>query len=98
MNGEFQRIARRDEMEAFLNEQHKEREENNIKGKTRDLLKKIGAIKGMYYLKWDRCQASVISSFLSHLNTNLKQWTLKPLAHHSSWTVHVLVLRQISFI
>ena len=51
MNGEFQRIPRRDEMEAFLNEQHKEREENNIKGKTRHLLKNTGAMKGMYYLK-----------------------------------------------
>ena len=42
----------------------------------------------MYYLKWDRCQVSVISSFLSHLNTNLKQRMLKPSARPSSWTVH----------
>jgi len=44
LNGEFQRIPRRDEMEAFLNEQHKEREE---KGKIRHLLKNTGAVKGM---------------------------------------------------
>ena len=29
----------------------------------------------------------VISFLLSHQNKNLKRWTLKPLAHHSSWTV-----------
>ena len=44
LNAEFQRIARRDK-KAFLNEQCKEIEENNRKRKTRDLLKKIGAIK-----------------------------------------------------
>ena len=37
-NGEFQRIARR-ENEAFLSNQCKEIEENNRMGKTRDLLK-----------------------------------------------------------
>ena len=39
MNAEFQRIARRDK-KAFLNEQCKEREENNRTGKIRDLFKK----------------------------------------------------------
>ena len=38
LNGEFQRIARRDK--AFLSDQCKETEENNRMGKTRDLLKK----------------------------------------------------------
>ena len=42
------------------------------------------------------CQASVVSSVLSYLNKNLKRWTLKPLAHHSSWTDRVIALRQIS--
>ena len=37
---EFQRIARRDK-KAFLGNQCKEIEENNRKGKTRDLFKKI---------------------------------------------------------
>ena len=36
MNAEFQRIARRDK-KAFLSDQWKEIEENNIMGKTRDL-------------------------------------------------------------
>ena len=40
MNGEFQRIARRDK-KACLSDQCKEIEENNIMGKTRDLSKKI---------------------------------------------------------
>ena len=39
MNADFQRIARRDK-KAFLSDQRKEIEENNIMGKTRDLLKK----------------------------------------------------------
>ena len=40
LNSEFQR---RDKV--FWNEQHKEIEENNWMGKTRDLFKKIGDIK-----------------------------------------------------
>ena len=40
LNAEFQRIARRDK-KAFLSDQCKEIEENNRRGKTRDLLKKI---------------------------------------------------------
>ena len=44
-NSEFQRIARRDK-KAFLNEQCKEIEENNRRGKTIDLFNKIGNTKG----------------------------------------------------
>ena len=40
LNGEFQRIARRDK-KAFHSDQCKEIEENNRMGKTRDLFKKI---------------------------------------------------------
>ena len=47
LNAEFQRIARRDE-KAFLNDQCKEIEENNRTGKTRDLFRKIGNIKGKF--------------------------------------------------
>ena len=50
LNGEFQRIARRDE-KTFFNEQCKEIEENNRKGKTRDFFKKIGNIKGTFHPK-----------------------------------------------
>ena len=40
LNAEFQRTARKDK-KAFLSDQCEEIEENNIMGKTRDLLKKI---------------------------------------------------------
>ena len=56
LNAEFQRTARRDK-KAFLSDQHKEIEENNRMGKTRDHFKKIrdtkckdGLNKGQ---KWD---------------------------------------------
>ena len=44
LNSEFQRITRRDK-KAFLKEQCKGIEENNIMGKTRDFFKEIGDIK-----------------------------------------------------
>ena len=44
MNAEFQRIPRRDK-KAFLSDQRKEIEENNRIGQTRDLFKKIRAIR-----------------------------------------------------
>ena len=50
LNGEFQRIARRDK-KIFLTEQHKEIEENNRMRKTRDIFKKTGDIKGTFYAK-----------------------------------------------
>ena len=50
LNTEFQRIARRDK-KAFLSEQCKEIEENNRMGKTRDLFKKIGNIKGIFHAR-----------------------------------------------
>ena len=49
-NVEIQRKERRDK-KAFLNEQCKEIEENNRMGKTRDLFKKIGDIKGIFHAK-----------------------------------------------
>ena len=50
LNIKIQRRARRDK-KAFLNEQCKEIEENNRKGKTRDLFKKIGDTKGIFHAK-----------------------------------------------
>ena len=44
LNSEFQRIARKDKKAFF-----KEVEENNRMGKTRDLCKKIGDIKGIFH-------------------------------------------------
>ena len=50
MNAEFQRIARRDK-KAILSDQCKETEEHNRMGKTRELFKKIGDIKGTFHAK-----------------------------------------------
>jgi len=52
LNAEFQRIPRRDK-KAFLSDQCKEIEENNRKGKTRDLFKKIRDTKGTFHAKMD---------------------------------------------
>ena len=52
LNAEFQRIARRDK-KAFLSDQCKEIEENNRKGKTRDLFKKIRDTKGTFRAKME---------------------------------------------
>ena len=50
LNAEFQRIAKRDK-KTFLSDQHKEIEENNRMGKTRDLFKKIRDTKGTFHAK-----------------------------------------------
>jgi len=50
LNVEFQRIARRDK-KAFLSDQHKEIEENQRMGKTRDVFKKIRDTKGIFHAK-----------------------------------------------
>ena len=50
LNADFQRIARRDK-KAFLCEQCKEIEENSRMGKTRELFKKTGDIKGIFHTR-----------------------------------------------
>ena len=50
LNAEFQRIARSDK-KAFLSDQCKEIEENNRRGKTRDLFKKIRDSKRTFHAK-----------------------------------------------
>ena len=50
LNAKFQRIARTDK-KAFLSDQCKEIHENNRKGKTRDLFKKIRDTKETYHAK-----------------------------------------------
>ena len=51
LNGEFQRIARRDK-KAFLSDQCKQIEENNRMGKTRDLIKKIRIPREHFMQRW----------------------------------------------
>ena len=50
LNSEFQRIARRDK-KTFLSDQYKEREENNIIGKSRDLFENIRDTKRTFHAK-----------------------------------------------
>ena len=50
LNTEFQKISRKDK-KPFLTDQCKETEENNRMGKTRDLFKKTGDIKGTFHSK-----------------------------------------------
>ena len=49
LNIEFQRIAGREK--KILNEQYKGIEKNNRMGKTRDLFKKTGDIKGTFHAR-----------------------------------------------
>ena len=49
-NAEIHRIARRDK-KAFLKHQCKEIEKSSRTGKTRDLFKKVGDIKGPYHVR-----------------------------------------------
>ena len=50
LNAEFQRIARRDKKASF-NEPDIKTEEKNREGRTRDLFRKIGNIKGTFHPK-----------------------------------------------
>ena len=50
LNAEFKKIARRDK-KAFFNEECKEIEESGRMRNTRDLIKKIGNIKGTFHAK-----------------------------------------------
>ena len=51
LNGDFHRIARIHK-KAFLSDHCKEIKENNRKGKTRDLFKKISDTKGTFIQRW----------------------------------------------
>ena len=53
MNAKLQRIAWRDK-KTFFNEQCLKLEENNRRGKTRDLFRKIGDVKGTFHPKMDK--------------------------------------------
>ena len=51
LNAEFQRIARRDK-KAFLSDQCEEIEENNRRGKPRDLFKKLEILRETFMQRW----------------------------------------------
>ena len=71
MNAEFQRIARRDK-KAFLSDQC-EVEKNNRMGKTRDLFKKIGNIKGIFYA-WMGTKKGKYGKDLTEAEEIKKRW------------------------
>ena len=50
LNGEFQRISRRDK-KGVLSEKCEDIQENNRMGKTRDIFKKITNIKGTFHAR-----------------------------------------------
>ena len=72
LNAEFQRIARRDK-KASLSDQCKEMEENNRMGKTRDLFKKTGVIKGTFRTKMGTIQGRNDKD-LSEVEDIKKRW------------------------
>ena len=72
LNGEFQRIARRDK-KAFLSDQCKEIEENNRMGKTRDLLKKIRDTKGTFHAKMGSIKNRIVMNLMKTKDTK-KRW------------------------
>ena len=51
LNAEFKKIPRRD-TKAFLSDQCKEIEENNRKGKTRDLFRKLEIPREYFMQRW----------------------------------------------
>ena len=72
LNAEFQRRGRR-RKKAFLNEQCKEIEENNRMEKTRDLFKKIGNIKGIFYA-WMGTKKGKYGKDLTEAEEIKKRW------------------------
>ena len=61
LNAEFQRIARRDK-KAFFSNQCKEIEENNRMGKTKNLFKKIGEIKGIFHARMGTVKEEMVKT------------------------------------
>ena len=57
---ERERYTQLRDKKAFLSEQCKEVEENNRKGKTRDLLKKIGNTKGIFHAKMSTIKVRIV--------------------------------------
>ena len=61
LNTDFQRIARRDK-KVFFSEQSIKLEENNRRGKTRDLFRKIGDIKRTFCPKMGRNDSNLVDA------------------------------------
>ena len=59
LNAEFQRLARRDK-KGFLSDQCKEIEENDRKGKTRDLFKKLEIPREHFMQIWAQLRTEMV--------------------------------------
>ena len=97
LKAELQRIARRHK-KAFLNEQCKEREENNRMGKTRELFKKIGDIKGTFQARMgtikdrngkDITEAEKIKKRQQEYTEELYKKSLNDLDNHNAVVTHL---------
>ena len=97
LNGEFQRIAWRDK-KAFLRDQHKEIEENNRMGKTRDLFKKIRDAKGTIHTKMgtikdrngmDLTEAEDMKKRWQEYTEELYKKNLHDLDNHDGMIIHL---------
>ena len=73
LNAEFQRVARRDK-KAFFSDHCKEMEENNRKGKTRDLFKKIRDTKITFHAKMGLIKDRNGMDLTEAEDINLKRW------------------------
>ena len=73
LNPAFQRIAKRDK-KAFLSDQCKEIEENNRMGKTGDLFKKNGEIKGTFLVRMGMIKDRNSKDLTEEAKENKKRW------------------------
>jgi len=76
LNAEFQRITRGDK-KAFLSDQSKETEENNRKGKSTDLFKKIRDTKGTFHAKMGTKKDRQKQKILRRGGKNTQNYTKK---------------------
>ena len=96
INAEFQKIARRDK-KALFKEQCNGIEESNIKEKTRDILKKVGNVKGTFHPKMgtikdrngnDITEAEEIKKKWKEYTEELYKKDLNDLDNHDGVVIH----------
>ena len=88
LNAEFQRIAGRDK-KAFLSDQCKEIEENNVMGKARDLFKKIRHTKGTFHAKMGLIKDR---NGMDLTEADVKRWQ----EYTEEYTIKVIFMTQIT--
>ena len=97
LDSEYQRISRRDK-KAFRSDEHKEIEENNRMGKTRDLFKKTGDVKGIFYERMgmikdrngkDLREAEEITKRWQEYTEELDKTDLEDLDNHNGVVTHL---------